>query len=262
MEFVLMTEERWGVLAFPDGGLAVLTASSHPRAPHRATRICINTCSFLGSVFYYIDPLVCLHQHFSVLTVMAPLAVLTSGKPICGHFQGVLVRPCLFQTNYGISLAHSKISDISVCVFIHIWKYTCVSVCIYSCVCVSACVSMLLCVEMCPCLSVFTCSCMWLCPLSGPESGDRTVAIAHAPPGSWLLKMIFHQKEPQSFGEMAKDWVMTSKRWPWTCHRARKEGRVRRMRRPCQMGIEAGGKACTDCVWDGPDRRINTIVTD
>lgn len=146
-------------LAFPDG--AVPTASSNPHVPHQATQICITTCLFLSSIFYYIDPLVSLHQHFSSLTIMAPVSVLISGKPICIHFQDVLVRHFLFQMNYRISLAHSNMSDISVCMFIHSCMYTCIWMCIYSCVCVyvSACVYMLLCVEMCLCMSVSTHTC-------------------------------------------------------------------------------------------------------
>lgn len=88
------------------------------------------------------DPLVFLCQHFSVLTIMAPLSVLISGKPICIHFQDVLVGHYLFQKNYRISLARSKYSDVSVGMFIRICMYPCISMCIYSCVCVYVAVRM------------------------------------------------------------------------------------------------------------------------
>lgn len=148
-------------VSLSNGEPIVPTALHKPCFPHWAAQICISKCLFLSSIFYYIDLFFCLCQHFSVLITMTPLSILISSEPICIHFQDVLVRHFLFQMNYQISLAHSKNSDASICMFIRICMCICICICISTCVCVyvSACVYMLLCVPMCLCLSVS----MYLC---------------------------------------------------------------------------------------------------
>lgn len=193
-------------------------------------------CLFLDSIFYYIDLFLSLCQHFSVLTITAPLSILIS----LAHFQDVLVKHFLFQMNYRISITLVNI-DVSIC---PLYMGLCV------CVCVWQWVYMYLCTQ--------------LCPLMGPESRDTTAAMDTI--SAWILvyKNSFPLKGTRDSWRSgysrteSRHWKMNLN--TFLCQKGRKcsekDGDVSSGHRSWYEEAAPGHS------WDHLDMKINRIITD